>query len=110
MKDREYIERIIKYCEKINKYMLIVSSFEEFLTMDEKIDAVKMNLEQIGETTKKISDIKKNKDVEIEWKKIIGLRNVISHEYEGVSLKIIYDIVKEYIPNLLHRLKKNIEK
>ena len=105
MKDNEYIERIRKHCEKINRYLYTVSSFEEFITMDEKIDAVTLNLEQIGETAKKISDTEKSKYVDIEWKKIIGLRNIISHEYEGVSLEIIYNIIDENIPHLLSVLR-----
>jgi len=109
MKDKEYIERIIKYCEKIIKYMSAVSTFDMFVTMEEKIDAVTMNLEQIGETAKKISENEKAKLSEIEWNKIIGLRNIISHEYEGVSIEIIYNIIRESIPKLLITMKSFIQ-
>ena len=38
---------------------------------------------------------------------IIGLRNMISHEYEGIDTTIIYKIVNEEIPDLLNMLKKD---
>lgn len=101
MKDNEYITRIIKYSEKIAKYMNGVSSYHEFETNEEKLDAVIMNLEQIGETAKKLSDDFKKLYSKIEWTKIIGLRNIISHEYEGIELTIIYEIVTKSIPELL---------
>jgi uncharacterized protein with HEPN domain len=104
MKDKDYIQRLIKYCDKINDYMRPVKSFYEFISKPEKVDAVILNLEQIGETTKKLSMEIKEKYSEINWPSIIGLRNMISHEYEGIRLEIIYeiatrniDVLKEYL-------------
>ena len=92
MKDSLYTVRIAKYASKIIKYMDEVKTFSDFANNDEKIDAVILNLEQIGETAKKLSDDTKQTFSSIQWPKIIGLRNVISHDYEGVKLNIIYDI------------------
>lgn len=39
------------------------------------------------------------------WNKIVGLRNLISHEYEGVNLTVIYNIVNKNIPELLNILE-----
>lgn len=50
MKDKVYIDRIIKYAKKINRYMDEAKSFSEFEKNEEKIDAVILNLEQIGES------------------------------------------------------------
>ncbi len=104
MKDKIYITRIIKYAEKIVKYTSNVSSYEEFESNEEKIDAVIMNLEQIGETAKKISNETRKLYPRIIWPQIIGLRNMISHEYEGIKLGIIYEIVTISIPELLLNL------
>jgi len=73
---------------------------------DEKVDAVLLNLEQIGETAKKISEDFKNNSITIEWDKDIGLRNLISHEYEGVDLTLIYNIARINIPDLLKKETK----
>jgi uncharacterized protein with HEPN domain len=42
----------------------------------------------------------------IYWPSIMGLRNMISHEYEGIRLNIIYDITKVNIPELPSNLDK----
>jgi uncharacterized protein with HEPN domain len=80
MKDNVYIERITKYSEKIVKYMSEINSFNDFEVNDEKIDAVILNLEQIGESAKKLSTETKATYQYINWPSIIGLRNMISHE------------------------------
>lgn len=104
MKDKMYMERIISYCNKIAKYVDGVSTIEAFEKNDEKVEAVLLNLEQIGETAKKLSDDFKNKTTTLEWNKIIGLRNLISHEYEGVDLTLIYNIARINIPDFLNKL------
>jgi uncharacterized protein with HEPN domain len=82
-----------------------INTFEDFSSNDEKIDAVILNLEQIGETAKKISIETKMNYPCIHWPGIIGLRNIISHEYEGIRLLIIYEIASINIKDLLKNLK-----
>lgn len=108
MRDHEYIERITKYANKIMLYMKEIQSFEEFLANEEKVDAVIFNLEQIGESAKKLSSDIKEKYMNIHWPKIIGLRNMISHEYEGIKINIIYDIAKYSIPELLSNISSSM--
>lgn len=104
MKDKIYIERIILYASKIMRYLKEVESVDLFKENDEKIDAVLLNLEQIGETAKKLSDEVKKLYKDIEWNKIIGLRNLISHEYEGVDVTLIYNVAVTNIPMFLEML------
>lgn len=104
MKDNKYLERIIKYIIKINKYMSNVDTFEVFVSYEEKIDAVILNLEQIGESVKKLSDTYKEKHANIDWINIAGLRNLISHDYEGIDLMLIYNIATIKINELLKKI------
>jgi uncharacterized protein with HEPN domain len=97
MSDKEYLDRLVKYGKKILAYMNSVKEFHEFSSNSEKVDAVILNLEQIGETAKKISEESKAQYPNLNWQSIIGLRNMISHEYEGINLQIIYDIATEKI-------------
>ena len=46
-----------------------------------------------------------NRNLEIEWKKIVGLRNRIVHEYFGVDLQIIWQILKKDLPVFKKSLK-----
>lgn len=108
MKDRLYLERIQAYCIRINTYMRGVQTFHEWISDQQKVDAVMLNLEQIGETAKKLSLQTKTHVPSIHWPSIIGLRNIISHQYEGVKLHIVYDIVTKNIPALLQSLHDSI--
>ncbi len=63
-----------------------------------------MNLEQIGESVNKLSDNYKETHADIDWINIAGLRNIISHEYEGVDLVLIYNIATIIINELLKKI------
>jgi uncharacterized protein with HEPN domain len=89
---------------KIEKY--IDKNDFEFFSQDEKtVDAVVRNLEIIGEAAQKISEHFKSLNSNIEWRKIIGLRNRIVYEYFGIDLNIIWEVVQTYIP----KMKTDIE-
>ena len=68
------------------------------------VDGIVRNLEIIGEAAKNIPANIKEKYPDIEWKKIAGLRDILAHEYFGVDLGVVWNIVTEKIP----ALKKNI--
>ena len=57
-------------------------------------DAVVRNLEIIGEAVRAVPDEVRDKAAEIEWHKIVALRNILIHEYFGVNLKIIWDVIQ----------------
>ena len=104
MRELKYLERVIKYIQKINRFMSNVDNYETFILNEEKIDAVILNLEQIGESVKKLSNNYKETHSDIDWINIAGLRNLISHEYEGVDLVLIYNIATIKINELLKKI------
>ena len=55
--------------------------------------AVERQLEIIGEAANNLSDTIKVAFPEIEWKKVVAFRNFIVHEYFGVDLELIWDIL-----------------
>ncbi len=57
-------------------------------------------LEIIGEAANRISGELKKSHPNIQWQRIIGLRNILIHEYFGVDAKVVWDIIQNDIPKL----------
>ena len=72
-------------------------------------DAVVRNLEIIGEAAGRLPEPVRLKAPEIEWRKIVGLRNILAHEYFGISLPVVWDIVRNKIDPLESSCRKLLE-
>lgn len=99
-----YLDDILKAIIKIEKYKKELISKRS--KKDLVIDAIARNLEIIGEASKNIPTYIKKQYPDIEWKKIGGLRDILIHQYFGIDLEILWDIVN----NKLLDLKKKISK
>ena len=58
------------------------------------------NLEIIGEAARSLPEDVKVKATNVDWRKIISLRNVLIHEYFGISLPIIWDVISNKLDDL----------
>jgi uncharacterized protein with HEPN domain len=97
--DKIYLKHIIdailfieKHCGKINS--------TQFYKDEVLQSAIVRQLEIIGEAAKSISKSTKTKLNEIEWNKVIGMRNKLIHEYFGVDLNVVWATIKEELPRL----------
>jgi uncharacterized protein with HEPN domain len=97
--------------ESINKIQSYIRGFNyrKFVKDEKTIDAVVRNLEIIGEASKHLSkQLKENSS--IPWKRIIGLRNVIVHEYFGIDKKIVWTIITKQLKSLKTQIEKLVIK
>ncbi len=103
MKDPEvYLLHINDAIGKVLQYT--AKGKENFLEDSKTQDAVIRNLEIIGEATKKISDDFKSKYPDIAWKEVSGMRDVLIHDYFGVNLDIVWEVVERDIPQLQEKI------
>jgi uncharacterized protein with HEPN domain len=94
-----FIEDIIESVELIEKYTSGMN-FTDFKSDRKTIDAVVRNFEIIiGEALTNIPNDIKNKYSNVDWKGVIGLRNRIAHEYFGISISVIWTIIKNELPS-----------
>lgn len=99
-----YFEDIETCCEKILRFTDGLT-YEQFKKNDLVYDAVLRNLEIIGEASKHVpEDIQKIHD-QVEWRKIAGFRDIVAHEYFGVTDEIVWDIVVNKITQLLKQVR-----
>jgi len=103
-----YLEDILVAIERINSYTQSID-FNTFQGDTQKVDAVLYNLEVIGEAAKNVPMDLRSAYSGIEWRKIVGLRDIIVHEYFGVSLEIVWDIIQNKLPGLHKLIKKMLE-
>ncbi len=106
MKNKEYmsLKKMIEYIGKALRYTE-GCDFQSFSSNEEKVDATIFAISQIGELVKNISKETIEKYTNIEWIIIKNLRNKIVHDYEGIKLNLIWDIVT----NDIVQLKKDLE-
>lgn len=83
-------------------------TFEEFAQDDKTVSAVTRKFEIIGEAANRIPKIVQEKYPDIPWSYMIGMRNKIIHDYDGINLMIVFDSIKEDLTNLLPLLEKII--
>lgn len=76
-----------------------------FLGDAKTIDAVVRNLEVLGEAARQVPDDFASRHPDVPWRKVAGLRNRIVHDYFGLDLEIIWQIVRHDLPPLKARLE-----
>ena len=91
------VEDIWESIEKIERYTEGMTQ-EKFQNDEKTTDAVVRNFEIIGEAAGRLPEDFVDRNSKIEWVKIIGMRNRIVHEYFGVDLQIVWQILKNDLP------------
>ncbi len=96
--DRRYLLHIAECVQRVEEDVAGGhSSFEKSHLIQ---DAVLRNLQVIAESTKRLSDSLKASEPEINWREIAGFRNFLVHDYLGVDIDVVWQVVQHDIPKL----------
>ena len=105
---RDYILDILTSIQEIEEFVEGMN-FEDFVEDRKTVNAVIRSLEVMGEAVKKIPSEIREKYQEIPWKYIAGMRDKLIHEYHGVDLEIVWEVVEKEIPPLKPKFEKILE-
>ena len=107
--------QISEAIQKIKKRFAPINSAEQFTNSDEgmeKLDSICMQLIAIGGSLKNLDKLTSKKLLsnypEIDWQKVMGMRDIISHHYFDVDAEAIFDVCENYIDKLANAIKKII--
>ena len=92
-----YLEDISLSMERVQEYIYGLD-FQHFKWDYKTVDAVIRNFEIIGEASKNVPQLIKDKYQNIPWEEMYRLRNRITHEYFGIDYEILWDIATTYLP------------
>ena len=103
------VERILANSETITSpsfYLLTPSGME-------RLESTCMLLIAIGEGVKGVDKLTDKKLLsfypEIDWKGVMGMRDIIAHHYFDLDAEIVYDVIKHDLPKLKDVLQQIID-
>ncbi len=105
--DKLYLIHIGECIKRIEQFT--IEGRESFINDLKTQDAVLRNLHTLSESVQRISENLKTRYPMIDWKSISGFRNVVVHDYLGIDLPRIWDIVEKDIPDLKEKLRIILE-
>lgn len=80
-------------------------SYNTFIADTKLVEACVFNLSQMGELCRIVDDSFALSHPQVPWRELYGLRNRIVHDYEGVNLRLVWEIISEDIPALRETLQ-----
>jgi uncharacterized protein with HEPN domain len=96
--DRVYLSHIHDAIQDIERYT--ATGRDAFIKERMRQDAVIRKFEIIGEAVKHLSELTKQRRPDIQWRRIAGMRDRLTHDYLGVDLSLLWVAVEREIPTL----------
>ena len=109
IKDLDCLANILESVEKIELYSAQFEDADNLFEDTKSFDAIMMNFIIIGEMVAKLSEEFKSENLEIEWWKIKGFRNIVAHDYFGVDVEEVWQIIQSKLPELKSYIQKSIK-
>lgn len=102
-----YLRHILECIRRIEEDT--AGGYERFMGSHIYQDAVLRNLQTMAESTQQLSEDLKASHPEIKWQSIVAFRNVLIHDYLGIDIERIWEIVQEDMPELKRTVQKILD-
>jgi uncharacterized protein with HEPN domain len=96
--DRLYLQHVLECIRRVQRYT--ADGKERFVADTMIQDAVIRNLQTLSQSTTRISPELRSRRTDVPWRAITGFRNIVVHDYLGVDLNQVWDIVVSDLPAL----------
>jgi uncharacterized protein with HEPN domain len=106
--DRDLLGDIVEALRRAQAYSAD-QAYDSFLADTKTQDAVIRTLEIVGEATKRLSVSLRERHPEIPWKSMAGARDKLIHDYFGVNIDVVWQIVRDEVPTLLPQVETALE-
>jgi|LakMenE27Jul10ns_1017307.scaffolds.fasta_scaffold00012_3 uncharacterized protein with HEPN domain len=90
-------KRVLLYAADLKKSSLMAD--------DEKQSAILYQVIVLGEATNRLTSEFCSRHSEIPWKEIAGMRDILIHQYDRITLETLWDVIHQDIPQLLSFLQ-----
>ncbi len=103
---RDYSERLLDILEAIERIEKYAAQGREDFENDELVQTwIVHHLQIVGEAARALPDSFTDQHPEIDWSEIIGMRNILVHNYFGVDVDVVWAVVERDLPDLKHKIQ-----
>ncbi|MCB9282640.1 MAG: DUF86 domain-containing protein [Lewinellaceae bacterium] len=106
--DKVRLQHVLDAIETIEGYVGD-ADFEAFSENSMMRDACIRQLQVVGESCRNVTFELREKNPEIPWKQIVGLRVIVIHEYFGVDENVIWEIIQNDLPSFKRQVEEIVE-
>lgn len=110
---KEILHQILWSGQTITRRFASITSPEDFVVSEEgleKLDAICMQLITVGENVKNLDKVTKGELLprypQIEWKRVMGIRDVLSHHYFDLDAEIVYSVCESHMEELIRAVRR----
>jgi uncharacterized protein with HEPN domain len=106
--DRLYLNHILECSNRVKE--CVQGGRDKFLADHIIQDAVLRNLQIMTESTQRLSQELKDRNPEVDWRGLSGFRNILVHEYLGVDLEIVWELVEQKLLSLIRMAESELKR
>ncbi len=108
-RDIQLLKKVISECKDIIRYVNEIGE-SGFLKNDIYQKATAMSLLNIGEHANALSRELWTEYSNIQWRKIVDLRNIVAHGYGELKMELVWNLSQKEVPELMKQLEDLLRK